>query len=126
MSWRDLRCEATYHYQRHEDRSGRPLPYRPDHRLNWMVAYEPTAWSAFVRGLEQSSVNSDRFGYRSLSGYQLFDLGLSVALGPAFKLSVEVRNLMNDQKLYDVLHRPLPGRAAYVALSLSQPRNNNR
>ena len=80
----------------------------------------------FVRGLEQSSVNSDRFGYRSLSGYQLFDVGLAVALGSVFKLSFEVRNLMNDPELYDVLHRPLPGRAAYVALGLSQPSNNNR
>ena len=126
LSWLDLRCETTYHYQRHEDGSGRPLPYRPVHRLNWMVAYEPLAWSIFVRGLEQSKVNSDRFGYRSLSGYQLFDAGVAIALGSVFKLSFEVRNLMNDQELYDVLHRPLPGRAAYVALGLTRPSKNNR
>ncbi|MEE2757542.1 MAG: TonB-dependent receptor [Myxococcota bacterium] len=120
-----IRLEANYHYQWHRDQSKRPLPYRPNHRLNWLVDSPFRRFNIYLSGLYQGIVKSDRFGHRELPGYVTVSTGIRWWLGSGFSMSMEVQNIFDETQLFDVIHRPLPGRAGFVNLRWTALENTN-
>ena len=108
------RFELNHHYQWHQDQSGRPLPYRPIHRLNWLTDYRFEAITVYLSGLIQGIVKSDRFGYRELPSYATVSTGITWTIGAGFSLSAELQNAFDERQLFDVIHRPLPGRSGFI------------
>ncbi|MBV69873.1 MAG: hypothetical protein CMH52_00865 [Myxococcales bacterium] len=120
------RVELNYHYQWHQDQSKRPLPYRPNQRLNWILDYPLSALNLYVSGLYQGVMKSDRFGHRELPSYTTVTTGMSWWIGYGFTMGAEVQNIFDEKQLFDVIHRPLPGRAGFVNLRWMALDNKNQ
>jgi vitamin B12 transporter len=72
----------------------------------------------FAEATWRSRMWLDTFGHLSADPFWTADAGLAVEPVDAVELTFSARNLTDNRRGADHLHRPLPGRAFYVALSM--------
>lgn len=104
------------------------LPGQPRHRLAARSSLDLAGlgpWSDFFdlslsSALHfRSSVNLDNFGNLTNGPATRVDLGAQIDLRERFKAGLHIHNLLDHRRAQDSLHRPLPGRAAYVSLEMN-------
>lgn len=117
-----------FNYSRIESRDTGPIPYyngnmlagRPDHEASAGVEMRRKRWRA---GWEVHVIGGnflDRANTMEVPARALHDLSLSVVWPPAgVTLTLEAVNIGND-KSYDVLGFPLPGRSFYATIGYSR------
>lgn len=99
---------------------GKPLPYRPLHRLGARIRAGPKELSARSEVVAQSEQTRNRSGTLLSPARVLVNAGLSSTFvaAPAMTVSLEVKNLL-DVQAQDLDGYPLPPRAAFVTLAVS-------
>jgi vitamin B12 transporter len=109
---RNLRDDPRYYLKE--------LPYRPRHKLSARVSGGPRWLTGRVEVAAQSSQFTNRTEEAVLPGRTFVHAGLSSSFGrsPELTLSVELKNVF-DAQAEDLDGYPLPGRSAYVTLSVA-------
>ncbi|MFL5319879.1 MAG: TonB-dependent receptor plug domain-containing protein, partial [Myxococcaceae bacterium] len=96
------------------------LPYRPRHKLSARVSGGPRIFRGTVEVLAQSEQFLNRTDTLTLPARAFVNAGVSsvVHQSPEVTVSGELKNVF-DQQAADLDGYPLPGRAAYVTLSVA-------
>ncbi len=123
-----LRLRGNYVYQRAENRSpfsfekGNDLPNAPRHRLGARLELERERSLVYYELSRESRHFLDRANLRPVPVRTLHNIGGRLALATEMSLSVEVRNV-SDNQIADLWGYPLPGRAYFLALNISHSTN---
>jgi iron complex outermembrane receptor protein len=109
---RNLRDDPRYYLKE--------LPYRPRHKLSARVSGGPRWLTGRVEVAAQSAQFTNRTEEAVLPGRAFVHAGASSTFGhtPELTLSVELKNVF-DAHAEDLNGYPLPGRSAYVTLTVA-------
>ena len=109
---RNLRDDPRYYLKE--------LPYRPRHKLSARVSGGPRWLTGRVEVAAQSAQFTNRTEEAVLPGRTFVHAGASSTFGrrPELTLSVELKNVF-DVRAEDLDGYPLPGRSAYVTLTVA-------
>ena len=119
---RGFTAEASYSYLDARNRrdsqteGNQELPYRPPHRLFLRGARHGDRLEGFAELAFTSSMPRNPFGTATLPSYASINAGAGVRLVGTFWLSLEVRNLLDDQRQQDLFQYPLPGLTAMAVV----------
>ncbi len=111
-----LALRGNYAYQRAENHTpfsferGNDLPNAPRHRLNARLSHHQGRAELYGEISRESRHFLDRANLRSVSVRALYNLGGNVSLTNGISLSLELRNL-TDNQVADLWGYPLPGRS---------------
>jgi len=117
-----LKLDANYTQQRAVNRSeipsqrGKILPGRPVHELSAKVDLYSKHFSIFYSYHFTDQNFLDRANQRIANSRQIHNLGFSIRRAPAWSLTLEAKNLSNNQ-IEDVFGFPLPGRSYFLTMS---------
>lgn len=104
---------------------GKELPYRPRHRLYARVALEQRWGGAHVEMHWVSSQFHDPQNdpSRIVTASIVFNAGATLRLltRPDLRLSLEVKNLLDDRTLEDAFGNPLPARTVLLSVRVASP-----
>ncbi len=119
--WRRLSVAGNYTFQATEDTSdipyyaGNQLPGRPEHEVFNRAELSAGPVRVFHEFRWIGGNYLDRANYREVSARSLHNLGVTVAAGPRVSVTVEAKNL-TDNQISDVLGFPLPGRSYFATV----------
>lgn len=124
FEWLCAQASYTWAHTENQQRDpryfGKPLPFRPEHRLHARVAGGPWFLQGHAELLFQTQQATNRVGTLFVPARTFVNLGVTVTpwKQPRVSLSAELKNLLNTQT-YDYDGYPLPPRAFFVTLGFS-------
>lgn len=111
---------GAYTYLHGTTTSGRAVPYRPDHVGSARVGVDSDGIRAWIGTRVRSGFVLDRYGHQSERPRVFLDLRVDCFPEDWLVLTLEIQNLLDVRGAIDAFQQPLPGRAAYVGISLLQ------
>jgi outer membrane cobalamin receptor len=102
---------------------GKDLPYRPRHRLYARVALEQPGWGGHVEAHWVGSQFHDARNLRPFSSTTAVNAGASLRLlaRPDLRLSLEVKNVLDDRTVVNAFGNPLPARTVLLTVRVANP-----
>lgn len=116
-----LTINGNYTYQRAENQApfsfeqGNDLPNAPRHRLSNRLEVKQSSWRCWFEFQRESQHYLDRANLRPVAQRTLYHGGLHHALIASTALTLEVRNI-TDNQVADLWGYPLPGRSYSMTL----------
>jgi outer membrane cobalamin receptor len=106
---------------------GKELPRRPRHRLFARAEISPGPLAAHLETHYVGRQFEDARNVNEIEAALAWNAGAALRAGrtPAIRLSVEVKNLLDDRTLEDPYGNPLPGRMVMVTLRASSGRKGS-
>lgn len=107
---------------------GQELPLKPRHRLYARAAIAPGPWAAHLEAHYVSAQFEDARNVNRLPSALVWNAGASlrVARRPEVRVSLAVRNLLDDRTLKEPLVGPLPGRTVMLTVRAAPPTPEGR
>jgi outer membrane receptor protein involved in Fe transport len=127
-AWLGLSAQASYTLLASENlrappqELGKELPRRPRHRLFARAQVAPGPIGAHLEVHYVGRQFEDARNVNAIDPALVWNAGASARIGraPALRVSLEVRNLLDDRTLQDPLGNPLPGRMVLATVRASR------
>ncbi len=117
----------TRAHRRGDGETTTQLPGQPRHRLSMESTIDLSGLSVWSELPEvqlqpsanfRSGVNLDNFGHLRNDPSLRLNFGATIAVNQQLRAGVQIRNILDDRRAQDSLHRPLPGRSLFASIEV--------
>jgi outer membrane cobalamin receptor len=119
----DTTIGAAYTFldARPESDGGKLLPYRAPHRAYLRAAHKGPLWEAFAEAHYTAAFPRNRANTKRVADRVALNAGAGLRVWGPFRVSLEVKNLLDDRTMEDVYGYPLPARSFFVHVRAEPP-----